>query len=460
MFIMGAGTEVYRCPGENYDISRAVHLARLAVSYSKCRHCPHAPGAPAAAEKIPSELPAATPGSGLFTSEGIRGRYLNDLTRTLVAEIAGAFASCLWDDFARPGAVSAGARLPTAEGEGYHSRTALPADTAEAPPIGNDCAADPDSQTSTEGFRILAPGRPGPSVVLAHDQRPSSPDIVMGVGQALRRMGCQIIDVGLATRPCFAFTVHHLRASGGVHVTGAGCDPGWTGVDFLTRGIIPCSSPGALERIAARHADGYSRPSRRPGSQRTFQGAVPYEAGLLKHFHALRPLKIALACPNGTVRDLLSRTFRRLACRLFPVETPTRARAVLDPHDPDVARTARHVREKGTDLGLLVEDDGEQCVFVNEQGRVIPPAKIARMLAIDQGAGTAVATAEQSTREAVTVAMVQDGAPFAIDGRGRYWFVEAYPACDAVLTLVNVLHALSRSDAPMSEVIAKSASPA
>jgi phosphomannomutase len=273
-------------------------------------------------------------------------------------------------------------------------------------------------------------------------------------------MGCQVVDVGLATRPCFTFAVHHLRAAGGVHITGAGCNPGWTGLDLLTRGTIPCSSPGELDRVAARYHEGFSRPSRRPGSQRTFQAAVPYEAGLLKHFHALRPLKIALACPSRTIRDLFARIFRKLACRLVPVETPTRVRSILDPADGDVERTARHVRENGTDLGLLVEDDGERCIFFDEQGRFVPPIEIARLLAIDQGHVDQVACIELSSREAVTVAMGLAGTPFAADGIGRYWFGEAYAACDALLTLVHTLHALSRSDAPLSEVLANRASPA
>jgi phosphomannomutase len=294
-------------------------------------------------------------------------------------------------------------------------------------------------------------------VVLAHDDRPSSPDVVTGVGQALRRMGCQVVDIGLATRPCLVFAVDHLRAAGGVHVTGAGCDPGWTGLDFLSRGTVPCSSSGELDRIAARYRAGYSRPSRRAGSQRTFHAAVPYEAGLWKHFHALRPFKIALACPNRTVHDLFTRIFRKLACRLLTVETPTRRRSPLDPADPDVERTARHVCATGAHLGVLVDDDGERCVFFDEYGRLVPPPVVARIFAADACDGTKTpgardASERRSTREAVTLAMQQNRLPFAGDGTGRYWFAEAYRACDALLTLVHLLQSLSRSDTPFSEI--------
>jgi phosphomannomutase len=299
-------------------------------------------------------------------------------------------------------------------------------------------------------------------VVLAHDERPSSPDIVTGVGQSLRRMGCQVVDIGQATRPCLAFAIDHLHAAGGVHVTGAGCDPGWTGLDFLSQGMVPCSSPGELDRISRRFREGYSRPSRRPGSQRVFHAAVPYEAGLWKYFHALRPLKIALACPSRMLRELFARAFRKVSCRLLPVETPTRQRDVLDPSDPDVARTAQHVREAGAHLGMLVDDDGERCIFFDEQGRIVSPVQIGALLALEVEDAARIAARElpevlrasggQPTREKITVAMQHDGIPFAADGAGRFWFAEAYPACDALLTLVHLLQALSRSDTPFSEV--------
>ncbi len=107
MFAASATAEIFRCPGEDYDISRSVHLARVAAFYSKCRDCPHAPGGDGlptvAAECLKSTMDRSPFTAGrhasLFTLEGVRGRYLNELTRALASEIAGAMASCLWDEF-------------------------------------------------------------------------------------------------------------------------------------------------------------------------------------------------------------------------------------------------------------------------------------------------------------------------------------------------------------------------
>lgn len=460
MFAARMAAELYRCPGEEYDISRPVHLARLAAYYSKCRACPHAPDSHNAAASPDSPLlPArAALDRDLFTREGIRGRYLNELDRTKAAAIAGAMASCLWDDLARTEPVLEG--LPV-----HHAVDA--SHPEDVPSVAGPVPAGPPG---IEGIRLFACGRPGPCVALGHDERPSSPDITVGVGQALRRMGCQVIDVGLAPRPALVFAVDHLAAAGGVHVTGAGCDPGWTGLDFLMPGSVPGSAPGELDRIATRYRQGYSRPSRRPGSQRNFQAAVPYEAGLWKHFHALRPLKIVLACPSRTVRELFGRVFRKLACRLIVVEIPTRQRAAADSSDPDFRRTSHQIGEIRADLGVLVEDDAERCTFFDEQGRAVPHQLAAQLLACDHNhagrmavpasRGLPLSTAEtssvQPTREAIVRELRERRSTFAADGAGRYWFAEAYPACDALLTLVHLLQILSRSDAPLSEVVGAS----
>ena len=47
----------------------------------------------------------------------------------------------------------------------------------------------------------------------------------------------------------------------------------------------------------------------------------------------------------------------------------------------------------------------------------------------------------------------RENAIFGADGYGRYWFADSHLACDALLTLVHLLQALSHSDTPFSEVV-------
>lgn len=403
----------YQCPGEEHAITRSVHLARLAAFYPKCQQCRHCEASNGIEEMESEDIPPESSNShfadsanqSLYIDEGVRGVYLNQITRNTALELAGALAHVLWRDLPNTGA------------------------------------------------------RVGPAVVIAHDDRPFSPDIITGVSLGLRRMGCRVIDVGLTTRPCFWFAVDHLQADGGIHVTGSGGDPAWTGMDFVSRGATPCSRGGELDRIEAAYQEGYGRPSRSPGSQRMFQAQLPYEAGLWKHFHALRPLRIALGCPSRLVRDVLQRLSGKLACRLLPVEVPIRNRDSANIHDPDVRRVAECVVAEQAHLGMLVEEDGQRCTIFDESGNVVPDDSLTQLLAnvvfAEHPGRPALSdlAAQKPSLEQASLAMREQKAVFGSDGHGRYWFHESLPTCDAVLTLAHLLRALSRSDAPLSEVV-------
>jgi hypothetical protein len=81
MFAATATAKYFRCPGEQYDISRPVHLARLAAFYSKCRDCPHAPaGDGSALDKAAEGVDLGGPAGGtlatLFTAAAAVGTFL------------------------------------------------------------------------------------------------------------------------------------------------------------------------------------------------------------------------------------------------------------------------------------------------------------------------------------------------------------------------------------------------
>jgi phosphomannomutase len=419
-------TAEFQCPGATHTISRPLHIARLAACYPACRECPHRHDVGSITRGVVEVLQATeqrVERESLFTNEGVRGSYRNELTRDVAARLATAFASWLWD------------------GDG---------------PGGQDASGTPSMKDNTNG--AVGARRVGPTVVLGHDERPSAPDLATGAAAALRRMGCHVIDVGQSTRPMLWFAIDHLRADGGVHVTGAGCDPAWSGLDFVGPAAQPLSRGHGLDEIESRFRGGVSRPGRHPGSQRMFLAGIPYVAGLWKHFHALRPLRISLACASLPLRRVLDQVFERLACRRIAVEVPVRARNVGDAADSDCRRVAESVRENRSDLGVLIDDDGQRCAWYDEQGRPIASRRMAALLAgieLEQrtGIGLVDETAAGGTLAAVSLAMRSPGTVLGGGDFGRVWLADSYPICDAVLTLAKVLQSLSRSDAPFSSVV-------
>ena len=423
----------FRCPGESHSISRSVHLSRLAAFYPPCRQCEHRHDTgqltPQTVERI-QQVEHRVPQPTLFNRDGVRGVFLNELTASEAGRIAGAFSALLWE------------RAPLA-------------------------GASPGEQ------RHGQPARRGPTVVVGYDERPSSPVVFSSVTDTLRLMGCPVTDVGLVSRPCFAFAVDHVQAAGGIFVTGAGGDASWTGLDLVGEAATPLSRDTGLELVEQRLGAGLTRPTRRAAFQQNFQAVVPYETGLWKHFHALRPLRVVCAARPRPVRRTLRRLFARIPCELF--EVPAEA-AINAPVRPDVllTRIGELVTKKRAHLGLLIDDDGVRCIFTDERGQRIESVRLSAFLAnvirseqphskivVENPAAESFAQLTGMTEligggeslGRISLAMRKSGARFAGGNSDRYWFRESCPACDAILTLARVLQGLSRSDAPFSVAV-------
>jgi phosphomannomutase len=417
-------------------------LARLASSYAKCAGCPHRSETGALAIRAAVATPPAGRAHGLKelvrTDFGYRGVYVNRLNRNEAIAWSAAFASLLWDNDA---------------------------------PLATLCRSGASSLDEAVSRR-----RSRPTVVIGYDERPASPDILTGVALGLKRMSCQVIDVGLTTSPCLAFAVHHLEADAGLHVTGAGCEPGWTGFDARLRHGLP-PDVGFLDRWQAVCGEPISRPSRSSGSLRAFPAAVPYEANLWKHFHALRPLRVVCGSSSAQLLARLERLFGRLPGRLHAVELPVRRRLLDDPRDADVERIGAAVREQEAHFGLVIDDDAMTCGLVDEQGRLVPPARfhalVVQQVLREHGPGqvllstgvdeellaTAAARGGRVVRVAdddLAVRLSFDNGSLAVGRNGRIWFGGDVPSCDALLTLAVLMQALSRSDAEASQVLGMS----
>lgn len=423
----------YRCPDDVHTISRSVHLARLASFYPKCRHCQHRHEtghiAPAVVERIQSVEQQRAPQRSIFEPDGVRGVFLNQITPQAAGQIAGALASLLWE---------------------------------QAPLVAR-----------TQAVKKNAAKRSGPLVVIGYDERSSSPSLFAAVADQLRLMGCQVLDVGQVARPCFNFAADHLQAVGGVYVTGSGKDAAWTGLDLVGERALPLSSDTGLELVERRFREGYSRATRRAGFQRSFQAVFPYEAGLWKHFHALRPLRVVAAIRPRSVRATIRALFAKLPCELFEVETAASPQSPLR-HEVVLEELCRRVVKREAHLGIMISDDGCECWLVDERGQVVDSLRLSAFLAnllltehpqAEICAATEVMAALRpllktdrvvdggSTRGSMSDSMRATQAVFGGGQMPLYWHREAYPSCDAVLTLARVLQGLSRSDAAFSTLL-------
>lgn len=453
--IPAPGADSYTCPGELYSIPRAIHLARLAAYYHKCRGCEHRRDVghftahevePPDEQKPPDKTVAEVHHTSLVTEECVRGTYLNELDRNRALLWGEALAAHLWD---------------------------------QQPMIARKKFID-TSQIVFEPDKAATRSTQGPIVVVGFDERPSSPAIVSGAVLGLRRMGCPVVDLGQTGMPAMAYCVQSIGAAAGLFVTGAGCDSSATGFEFLSPGGMPFSHDNLL-KLEHSVQTGVGRQTRQIGTHQPHHGQSAYESSLESHFHALRPLRIVCGSPTRLLTRTLDRLFAKLPCSITHVALPLRRRDLFDSRDVDLQRVAAAVVEGQHHLGVIIDEDGRHVALITDRGRLVGIREIARILvevvqrdhplakfvvatswlddvkrwlnhrqakAID--GGESISTQVQK--------LIEHEALLALSADGRVWFHHSYPACDALLVIAHVLQALSLSDAPFSEVVARIAS--
>ncbi|RLE81107.1 MAG: hypothetical protein DRJ51_04505 [Thermoprotei archaeon] len=93
-----------------------------------------------------------------------------------------------------------------------------------------------------------------------------------------------------------------------------------------------------------------------------------------------RSVSLAVDCKNGAVGVVLREILDRLGCNyiiineepngLFPAGVP-------EPKPENLKDLMRIVREKGFDLGLAFDGDGDRVVLIDDRGRFVEPEKLA-----------------------------------------------------------------------------------
>ncbi len=417
----------YRCPGEAYTISRAVHLGRLARFYPACRVCEHRHEtgvlSPRQVKRL-RETEHRGQESPRFQSEEVGGVALGKLPPGTVREVAAALGLCL-----RRGLL--GGPPPPAAGTG----------------------AEP---------RELA-------VVVAGDGRPAIAELVAAACEGLRWTGCHVVDLGAASTACLMFASDHLHAAGGLLVGAGRGGPHRVAMKLFGPGAAPLS-PRGLAAVRRQREQGIDRPTRRFGGLRRFQAEEPYRDLLRPHYHALRPLRFVLDGACRPVREYLGRLAVGLACT--PLISEIGAAGVLE-----------RVLTEEAHFGLHVDDDGERCRAVDERGCEVDAGRllmlIARRLFSAEGpsGGTVVVPREAGplqphrlaslgaevvrsdpSRAAMAEALRRHGAACGGSPDGRLWYGGAgVPLPDALHTLTHLLALLSRSDRPFSVVLDREA---
>lgn len=408
--LLSSSEETYLCPGESQPISRSLHLARLAAGHPGCQSCRlrhDTDGLPRhVIARARSRFKRRQP--PLITEQGIRGQSINQITRESIGTLAQQILELLSTD------------------------------------------------------RIQAfdrPARGGLKILTGYDSRPYSPELAIGVVAALRQWGCDVADLGLASRPMFDAALDRLRPDAGLFLTGGNAPHAWNGLDVIDHTGQPWCFPGRLQELQEMLSSPRSRTARSAGHYEAIKRSTDYQGGLSHHFHAIRPLRLVIGCPCPVVRSLLKNELEQTSCSVLF----SSINASTDRSENPVVEI---LCERRLDIGFLIGPDGRSCRVYDEGGHEFTVQEVLhllRQLAPDSPGPAwivqAASPVEEETRDGIWLTgteadliQAQRGQriPLAADQEFRVWFLEESPACDAIQTVARILEVLSLSDRPAS----------
>jgi phosphomannomutase/phosphoglucomutase len=223
-------------------------------------------------------------------------------------------------------------------------------------------------------------------VVTGHDFRSYSAAIKQALTSGLMAAGCGVHDIGLALSPMAYFAQFALDVPAVAMVTASHNDNGWTGLKMGADQPVTFG-PQEMDRLRDIVLAGrFHLPG--GGSYRFVADlAERYIADLTSRRPIGRPLKVVVACGNGTAGAFAPAIIAALGCEVVPLDcTLDHAFPRYNPNPEDLAMLkamAEAVNASGADLGLGFDGDGDRCGVVDGQGREIFADKIGVMLARD-----------------------------------------------------------------------------
>ncbi len=311
-------------------------------------------------------------------------------------------------------------------------------------------------------------------VCVGFDGRLTSPELADALIRGLTAAGADVDAIGLGPTPMLYFAVHHLGADGGIQVTGSHNPPDHNGFKMML-GKAPFFGE-RIQTLGAIAAEG----SYDTGTGKTVDRPVleAYVERLLADYGGGRPLKVVWDAGNGASGEALAALTAKLPGDHDLLYADIDGRFPNHHPDPTVPENLedliRAVREKGAELGIAFDGDGDRIGVVDGKGRIMFGDQLLQVLITDileRLPGSPIIAdvkASQALFDAIErlggepimyktghslikTVMVERNAPLAGEMSGHIFYADGfYGHDDALYVAVRLLDILAKSDRPLA----------
>ena len=257
------------------------------------------------------------------------------------------------------------------------------------------------------------------TIVVGRDSRISGKVISDAVKSGLRKAGCDVIDLGLATTPTTEMAVTHKKAAGGVIITASHNPREWNGLKFLgPEGIFLTASQGQ-EVVNVFETVEDIGSCALTGTLTEWDGADKLHIDAILDLDIIddslirsKGYTVVVDAVNGVGGAICTGLLERLGCKVHGINLePTGEFAHgAEPIPENVADLCAHVKQTGADIGFAIDPDTDRLALVTEEG-IAPGEEYTLALAADyiMGSTGGVAACNLSTSRMIDDAALRHG---------------------------------------------------
>ena len=223
-------------------------------------------------------------------------------------------------------------------------------------------------------------------VVIAHDMRPSGPDLVKSFAKGVTEQGVDVLHMGLASTDGLYFATGFLNIAGAMFT--ASHNPAeYNGIKLAKAGAAPVGQDSGLKEITQLVLNGIAKYSGPVGTESSKDLNTEY----VKYLHSLvdlkaaRKLKVVIDAGNGMGGFSVPKVFENSNFEIVPMYFEldgTFPNHEANPIEPaNLVDLQKRVLAEKADLGIAFDGDADRAFFIDEKGQSITPSAITALIA-------------------------------------------------------------------------------
>ncbi|MFZ2187089.1 MAG: phosphomannomutase/phosphoglucomutase [Candidatus Moraniibacteriota bacterium] len=317
---------------------------------------------------------------------------------------------------------------------------------------------------------------------IGRDIRASSPSLFASFARGVMDAGCDVIDLGVITTPMVYFAAGRLDIDAAISLTASHNPPQYNGLKIALRGAIPVGENSGLHSIRDLALRGVWKNVAQKGAITT-EDICPAYYGYFTSFAEFQDKRFTLVIDTANAMGVFELPiYEQFPENLSIVNLYNDLDHPFECHEANPLKLdtldelRAKVKESRADLGIAYDGDADRIGFVDETGEIMPMDLVTGLLAkiiLEKRPGATILYDLRSSRAVKEIIeenggvaieckvghanikkqMREDGAIFAGELSGHYYFEENSFAEAGTLPALLLLNLMVKTGQKISELV-------